>query len=311
MTALVGVEFLKPRRHLIVYLAALGALVPAAILVMVWFNLKARGFEPTTELLMAQAQLIVLLLEGPVGSAIIGSMLFGREYGDRTLPNLLISGLPRSTGLGAKWVALALVGLAIVTGAWVAAAGVTLLAVGPAAMDWRLALASLGAHLVGGLALYATGAIPVALILAFRNPMVGAAWGVVTMVAAFFGTRPWRGRSRCWRRGAGLLHSLRAAGRLHVTGPCRAMAGRAGRLEPVPDAPDGADEPASAGSSPRRSRCGRPGPAWPHRFGPGPQRRRRRGSIRSRTPSPSRLKPSTVSAMAIPGRVDIHHWSTR
>ncbi|HEY8498719.1 MAG TPA: ABC transporter permease [Limnochordales bacterium] len=187
MIALVGVEFLKLRRHLIVYLAALGALVPAAILVMVWFNLKARGFEPTTELLMTQAQLIVLLLEGPAGAAIIGSMLFGREYGDRTLPNLLISGLPRWTWLGAKWVALALVGLAIVAGAWVAAAGVTLLAVGPAAMDWRLALASLGAHLVGGLALYATGAIPVALSLAFRNPMVGAAWGVVTTVTAFFG----------------------------------------------------------------------------------------------------------------------------
>ncbi|WP_324667927.1 ABC transporter permease [Geochorda subterranea] len=187
MTALIGAELSKLRRHSILTLAVIGALFPAVITVMVWYRATAGGFELTAPTLLVQSLLMVMLLEGPGGAAIIGSMLFGREYADRTLPNLLVSGLPRPAWLGAKWVALALLGLGIVLGSWGATTLVTLVAVGPDAMPWRMALASLAAHAVGAMALYATSAIPVALALGSRNQMVGAAWGVVMTVMAFMG----------------------------------------------------------------------------------------------------------------------------
>ncbi len=187
MTALIAAELLKLRRHSILTLALIGALFPGLITVTMWYRAKAGYFEPTAQTFLMQALLTVMLMEGPAGAAIIGSMLFGREYADRTLPNLLVSGLPRPAWLGAKWVVLALLGLGILVGSWGVTTLVTLVLVGPDAMPWRMALASLAAHAVGALALYATSAIPVALTLGSRNPMLGASWAVVMAVTAFMG----------------------------------------------------------------------------------------------------------------------------
>src|SRR5262245_56920361 len=48
-------------------------------------------------------------------------------------------------------------------------------------------------------------------------------------------------------------------------------------------------------------------PDNPPAEGPGVQRRRSRGSNRSRTASPTRLTESTTSRIASPGSVDTHH----
>jgi len=134
MTALIGAELSKLRRHSILTLSFIGALFPAFITVIMWYNATARGFQLTAQTLLVQALVTVMLLEGPAGAAIIGSMLFGREYVDRTLPNLLVSGLPRPAWLGAKWVALALVGVScfslnLDTGRMI---------IYPSAFDWKV-----------------------------------------------------------------------------------------------------------------------------------------------------------------------------
>lgn len=194
-------ELTKLRRSAIAQLALAGAVVPT-VLDVLWYYGTRGQFSITPSSFVTQAVLLVVLMEGPVGAAIIGSMLFGRESTERTLPNLLVLPVPRARWVWAKWIVLALLSLGIVLGAWVLCILSLALVLGPGSLTAPLVAGSLGAFVVAAAGLYLTAGIGVALTLGCRNQMVGVSWGVFVTVADFLifdskyavlfpGTVPW------------------------------------------------------------------------------------------------------------------------
>ncbi|MBE3599106.1 MAG: ABC transporter permease [Limnochordaceae bacterium] len=186
MISPVSAELMKLRRHSILWLGALGAVVPV-VLDVAWYYAARGRFDMSAETFVRQAVFTVALLEGPAGAAIIGTMLFGREYTERTLPNLLASAVPRSVWVGAKWIALAIVGLGILMSSWALTLGTTALVMGTRPLTPGLVLGSLAAYAAAAFALYGTSAIAVGLTLATRNQMAGVGWGVAATMAAVVG----------------------------------------------------------------------------------------------------------------------------
>lgn len=185
MWSLTAVELVKLRRHSLVWLGAVGAVAPV-LLNLAWYYAWRARFELPADRFVSQG-LFILLLEGPVGAAIIGGMLFGREYTDRTLPNLLVSAVPRGAWMGAKWAVLGLLGLGVVMASWAMTMGSVAAVMGWKALSGGLVAGSAVAYLAAAAALYATSAIAVGLTLATRNPMVGIGWGVAATMGAVVG----------------------------------------------------------------------------------------------------------------------------
>lgn len=183
MASLVGVELAKLRRHGILWLAAAGAAAPVA-LALLWHHAARGQFQVTAERFITQVMLNLLLLEGPAGAAIIGSVLFGREHGERTLANLLLCPVPRGAWMGAKWIALALLGTAVAAACWGLAVASAVVVMGSRALSAGLLVGSAAAFLAGAASLYATSAIAVAITLGARNPMAGVGWGVAATMGA-------------------------------------------------------------------------------------------------------------------------------
>lgn len=185
MLSLVAVELVKLRRHSLLWLGALGVVVPV-LLNVAWYYAWRGRFELPADRFVSQA-MFILLLEGPVGAAIIGGMLFGREYSERTLPNLLVTPVPRGAWIGAKWAVLGLLGVGIVLASWVVTMGAAAVLMGGEVLSGGLVAGSLAAHLAAAGALYGTSAISVGLTLGTRNPMVGIGWGVAATMWAVVG----------------------------------------------------------------------------------------------------------------------------
>lgn len=183
MISLVYGELTKLRRHSLLWLGLLGAAAPVALNTL-WYLMSPSAFMATPEGFFSQSLFMLTLLEGSAGAAIVGSMLFGREHAERTLPNLLVSAVPREAWMGAKWTVLAILGLGIVMGSWLLTLGTTALLMGSHELRGDLVLGSLAAYGVAAGTLYGTSSIAVGLTLAARNVIAGVGWGVLASMAS-------------------------------------------------------------------------------------------------------------------------------